>query len=165
MTPPGPRRPPGARRDRHRRRRGGPLLAAATLVAGAWALAGCASADATALALQACDHVDRSLTLYAGALHQGDPARAGAERAAAQAQLRLALPTAATAAGEDSDYQALMSTLAESDHLPESLLVHALSAQCAAARSGGLPDGSGTGTGGTGAASPPGTGSAGPRGP
>ena len=47
------------------------------------------------------------------------------------AQLRDALPLAATAAGEAGQYQALMATLDESDHLPESLLVHALGAQCA----------------------------------
>ena len=140
-------------------------MAAAGALAVAVVLAGCASSDGTALALQACTHVERSVALYDSSLHQADPRRAGSERQRAVVQLHEALPTAATAAGEDGQYQALMSTLAESDHLPESLLVHALSAQCAAARSGGLPDGSGTGTGGTGAASPPGTGSAGPRGP
>ena len=82
----------------------------------------------------------RSLTLYDASLHASSPAQASAQRAQAVAQLRDALPIAATAAGEAGQFQALMATLDESDHLPESLLVHALGEQCAAAASsGGLP--------------------------
>ncbi|HTZ09351.1 MAG TPA: hypothetical protein VMB72_09780 [Acidimicrobiales bacterium] len=127
----------------------GAALAAGGTLGLAVALSGCASANGTALALQACTHVDRSLALYRSSLRQSDPAVAGAEQERAIVELRDALPTAATAAGEDGEYQALMSTLAESDHLPESLLVHALSAQCAAAQSGGDTGATGT-TGGTG---------------
>jgi hypothetical protein len=110
-------------------------MALCTVAVLAGALAGCATSDGTALARQACGHVDRSLTLYRSSLAQHDPATARAQQAAALLQLRDALPSAATAAGQDGQYQALMATLSESDHLPESLLVHALSAQCAAADS------------------------------
>ena len=89
-------------------------------------LAGCASHNGADLARQACRHVERSLALYQASLHATDAARCRAQQAQAVAELRDALPIAATAAGEAGQYQALMATLAESDHLPESLLVHAL---------------------------------------
>jgi hypothetical protein len=100
-------------------------------------LAGCASHDGTDLARQACGHVERSLTLYRASLHASSPSEARAKQSEAMAELRDALPLASTAAGQAGQYQALMATLAESDHLPESLLVHALGAQCAAANSSG----------------------------
>ncbi len=99
-------------------------------------LSGCAGHDGAALASQACGHVERSLTLYKASLHAASPAAATAQQAQAVTQLRDALPIASTAAGEAGQYQALMATLAESDHLPESLLVHALSAQCSPSQSG-----------------------------
>ena len=93
--------------------------------------------NGTDLARQACQHVERSLTLYQASLHAASPRGATSKQAQAVAQLRDALPMAATVAGEAGQYQALMATLAQSDHLPESLLVHALGAQCAAADSNG----------------------------
>ncbi len=110
-------------------------MAVCTMAAVACALAGCASANGTNLARQACGHVERSLTLYQASLHATTPAEATAQQTQAVNQLRDALPIASTAAGEAGQYQALMATLAESDHLPESLLVHALGEQCAAADS------------------------------
>jgi hypothetical protein len=68
-------------------------------------------------------------------LHATSAAVTAAKQKQALGQLRDALPLAADAAGEAGQFQALMSTLAESDHLPESLLVHALGEQCAAADS------------------------------
>ena len=118
-------------------RAGRASVAACTVAVVACSLAGCASHNGTDLARQACQHVERSLTLYQASLHAASPAVAAAQQAQAVAQLRDALPIAATAAGEAGQYQALMATLAESDHLPESLLVHALGAQCAAADSNG----------------------------
>ena len=58
-------------------------------------------------------------------------------------QLRDAPPPGRQAAGQAGQWQALMATLAESDRLPESDLVHALRAQCAAVDSnaGGAPTG------------------------
>ena len=43
-------------------------------------------------------------------------------------------PLAATAAGEAGQFQGLMATLTEVDHVPESYLVTALTAQCTAAQ-------------------------------
>jgi hypothetical protein len=100
-------------------------------------LAGCAGRNGTDLARQACRYVERSISLYQASLHAADPALATAKQSQAVAQLRDALPMAATAAGEAGQYQALMATLAESDHLPESLLVHSLEEQCAVADSNG----------------------------
>jgi len=114
-------------------------VAACSVAVVACSLAGCANRDGTNLARQACGHVERSISLYQSSLHAASPAEATAEQSQAMAQLRDALPIAATAAGEAGQYQALMATLAESDDLPESLLVHALGEQCAAADStGGL---------------------------
>ncbi len=109
-------------------------LCAATALAGT--LGGCAQSNGTSLAQQACRYVDRSLVLYRSSLDAPNPQVASAKRSEALDQLNEAIPDAATAAGEDGQYQALMATLAESDHLPESLLVHALSAQCASADAG-----------------------------
>ena len=89
-----------------------------TVAVVACGLAGCASHDGTDLARQACQHVERSLALYQASLHAPSPAVATAKQAQAVAQLRDALPIAATAAGEAGQYQALMATLDESDHLP-----------------------------------------------
>jgi len=115
-------------------------LAMCTVAVVACGLSGCAGHDGTDLARQACRHVEQSLTLYKASLHAASPSVATAQQAQAVNQLRDALPLASTAAGEAGQYQALMATLAESDHLPESLLVHALGAQCAAAQTGdGVP--------------------------
>ena len=121
------------------RRRGGATVAlAACVVAGAVATA-CSRGDALTLARQACDHVHRSIALYARSTTD-PPASRAADAAAAVAQLRAALPLAATAAGEDSQWQALVTTLSESSRVPESDLVPALQAQCAdTATSGSTP--------------------------
>lgn len=112
------------------------LLLGASLLFGA-----CASADAAALAHQACRKVDRSLVLYARS-ERADGAEAAALRARALALLRAALPIAAVAAGEDSTWQALEATLSETNRVPEGNLLQALSAQCpapAALRAPGSP--------------------------
>jgi hypothetical protein len=121
-------------------------------------LAGCANHDGVNLARQACRHVRSSLTLYQSSLHAPSPAVAKAKQSQAVAQLRDALPIAATAAGEAGQFQGLMATLAESDHLPESLLVHSLSVQCAAADSGAGLVPSAPPTAGTPSTHPPPTG-------
>jgi hypothetical protein len=125
-----------SRRDRTGRPRAARAsVAVCTVAVVACGLSGCASHDGTDLARQACRHVERSLTLYQASLHAPSPAATTAQQSEAVTQLREALPIATIAAGQAGQYQALMATLAESDHLPESLLVHALSAQCAAADS------------------------------
>ena len=110
-------------------------VAACTVAVVAVSLGGCANHNGTDLARQACRHVERSLTLYRASLRAASPEVATAQQAQAVAELRVALPMAATAAGEAGQFQGLMSTLAESDHIPESRLVHALGEQCAAADS------------------------------
>ena len=130
-------RRPGRRESRRDRRafpRAG-RVAAACAAAVASGLAGCSNYNGVDLARQACQHVDRSLTLYRASLHATSTALTAALQEQALGQLRDALPIAANAAGEAGQFQGLMSTLAESDHLPESLLVHALGEQCAAADS------------------------------
>jgi hypothetical protein len=114
-------------------------LAAAAAVAGMVLLAGCANAHAQGLVQQACGHVETSLTLYHRSLTEPE-ATATQDRAQALAELRRAMPIAATAAGEAPQWQALMATLAESSRgVPESYLVSALSQQCNMAVSGTAP--------------------------
>ncbi|MHB8594892.1 MAG: hypothetical protein ACYDB3_11285 [Acidimicrobiales bacterium] len=115
-----------------------PPLAAVAMLAGV-ALAGCANSDALGLVGQACAHVERSLAEYRAAGRSTVAANADAERAVALAELRLALPLAATAAGEAAQWQALMTTLAESSRVPESDLVDALQQQCSDVQTGNQP--------------------------
>jgi hypothetical protein len=107
------------------------LAVAATLGVGV-GLAACSNSG-TALAQQACGHVTRSITL----LHESDVPAAASRQAAlrqqAYVQLRDALPIAAQAAWADGQWQALMTTVSESNRVPEATLVTALSAQCASA--------------------------------
>jgi hypothetical protein len=114
-------------------RAAGPSIAACAAAVVALGMGGCANHNATDLARQACRHVERSLTLYQASLRATNPGVATAKQAQAVAELRVALPIAATAAGEAGQFQGLMSTLAESDHIPESRLIHSLGEQCAAA--------------------------------
>jgi hypothetical protein len=148
----------GRRRGRHALPRGRAAVALGTMAAVACGLAGCASHNGADLARQACRHVERSITLYQASLHAPTPAEARAQQSQAVSDLRDALPIAATAAGEDGQYQALMATLDESDHLPESLLVHALGAQCAAADSNSGDNPTPSPTAGTPGTHPPPTG-------
>jgi hypothetical protein len=125
------------RTERNRRRLVRATQAATCTFALAVGLTACANRDGTELAQQACRHVDRSLALYQASLRAPNATVAGAKQNEAMDELRDAMPIAATAAGEAGQFQGLMSTLAESDHLPESLLVHALTEQCTAADSKG----------------------------
>ncbi len=92
-------------------------------------------ASGTGLAQQACSHVNRSISLLGQAAHQSDAATADGLRQTAYRQLRDALPIAAEAAYRDGQYQALMTTLAESGRVSEPTLIPALKAQCQAADS------------------------------
>jgi hypothetical protein len=100
-------------------------------------LQGCANSDALGLVRQACVHVQRSLVLYQQSTTAASPGVAQAEGTGALDQLRAALPLAATAAGENAQWDALETTLSESSRVPESDLVRALQAQCADVASGG----------------------------
>ncbi len=99
-------------------------------------LASACGGGGAALADQACAHVQRSLELYASAKHARNPTVANHERRAALTELRLALGPAARAGSAGGTYQALQATLEESNRVPESYLVDALSAQCTSIMSG-----------------------------
>ncbi len=115
-------------------------ITAVVALAGLGALAGCANTNASALVHQACGHVNDSLSLYERSLTEPQPS-ATTDQNQALAQLRDAMPIAATAAGEAPEWQALMATLAESSRgVPESYLVGALRQQCATTILPGAPN-------------------------
>jgi hypothetical protein len=95
-------------------------------------LAACGTSG-TALAQQACSHVNKSITLLERSEHQSDPGQASATAQQAYVQLRDALPIAAEAAYSDGQWQSLMTTLSESNRVPEKTLISALTAQCQSA--------------------------------
>ena len=88
------------------------------------------------LARQACAHVHRSVALLGEAGKEPGTARSATLNNQALAQLRAALPIAAEAAYDDGQWQALMTTLSESNRVAPTLLVPALTQQCAVAESG-----------------------------
>jgi hypothetical protein len=107
------------------------LVSAAALVSsGAAAISAC-GASASSLGHEACVDVGRSLSIYARSTRTSDAALAAQNRQRALSLLRKALQPAAIAGSGDGDWQALMTTLSESNRVPESKLVSALSAQCA----------------------------------
>jgi hypothetical protein len=95
-------------------------------------LAAC-SGNGKALAQAACVHVNRSIALYKQATSDTNPAAAANLDREAYIQLVDALPIAAQAAGKDSQWQALMTTVSESSRVSESHLVGALTDQCGVA--------------------------------
>jgi hypothetical protein len=86
--------------------------------------------DGTTLAKQACGHIDRSLELLKESGRQADAATSARLANQAYDQLRQALPIAAQAAYHDGEWQALMTTVSESNRVPETTLITALEAQC-----------------------------------
>ncbi len=86
--------------------------------------------DGTNLARQACSHVDRSISYLRQSEHQPDQTDANRLVQEAYVELRNALPIAANAAYDDGQWQALMTTISESNRVPEATLVSALTAQC-----------------------------------
>jgi len=108
-----------------------PLVAGSLLLAlvlGA-ALTSCSGQGSGSLAGQACAHIERGITAADEAASR--PAQAARLRAEALAQIRVAVPLAAVAAGEDTTWQALEATLSESSRVPLRYLLPALQAQCA----------------------------------
>ncbi|MGH9129846.1 MAG: hypothetical protein ACRDY2_13035 [Acidimicrobiales bacterium] len=100
-------------------------LAAATL------LTGCQQGGGGGDARAACNYVSSSIGLFDRSQHESSAA-AAADKAAALTQLRLALAKAALAASKDTAWDALVTTLSESnDRVPESSLIPALTQQCA----------------------------------
>jgi hypothetical protein len=107
------------------------LVGVAALVSAGAVLATACGATASALGHQACEDVGHSLSLYAQSTKTSDIVLAHRDRQRALSLLRQALQPAAIAGSNDGDWQALMATLSESNRVPESKLVSALSAQCA----------------------------------
>jgi hypothetical protein len=93
------------------------------------ALSACGN-DGTSLAKQACSHIDRSLELLKESGHQSDATKSAQLADQAYDQLRQALPIAAQAAYRDGQWQALMTTVSESNRVPEATLITALQQQC-----------------------------------
>jgi hypothetical protein len=113
----------------------GLLLAA---IAGAL-LSACGGGQDSSQGRQACADVTKSISLYDQSLRAATPARSKALVAEATAELRLALPLAASADTNDGTWQPLEATLSESNRfgsgphdLNEGQLTTALSSQCAA---------------------------------
>jgi hypothetical protein len=96
-------------------------------------LAACSSGGAD-LARQACGHVDKSLALFKRAGETPNQADANTLAVRAYVELRNALPLAAKAAANDGQFQALMTTLSESNRVSEQHLITSLRDQCAAAQ-------------------------------
>jgi hypothetical protein len=116
------------------RRLARPAAGIAAIVGLGIGLSACANSGQD-LARQACVHVHRSISLLAEAKHAPGPAQANTLEADAEAELRTALPIAAEAAYDDGQWQALMTTLSESNRIPPTTLVPALTQQCATATS------------------------------
>jgi hypothetical protein len=96
-------------------------------------LAACSSGGAD-MARQACGHVDKSLALFKRAEQAPTQADANTLAVRAYVELRNALPLAAKAAASDGQFQALMTTLSETNRVGEQYLVISLRDQCAAAQ-------------------------------
>ncbi len=108
----------------------GSLIAAGVVTMGlGLLLTGCGN-NGTALAKQACTHVDLSLSLLRESDGQVGHPDAARLKERAYVQLLAALPIAAQAASRDGQWQALMTTISESNRVPETTLVDALTAQC-----------------------------------
>jgi hypothetical protein len=93
-------------------------------------LSACGGISGTALAKQACTHIDRSITLLRESERQTDLTEAARTKERAYIELRDALPIAAQAAYQDGQWQSLMTTVSESNRVPETTLTSALTAQC-----------------------------------
>jgi hypothetical protein len=114
------------------------LLVVAAVSAIVLGACGSSTSDGRSLAQQACVHVDRSVTDWVRAGHAGTTnATALSLMSQADQQLRAALPLAAAANSADGTWNALMTTISESESVDEGHLVSALRAQCSAADSNG----------------------------
>jgi hypothetical protein len=111
------------------------LAGALVIVVGVGAVLSACGTSGTGLAQQACGHINKSISLLHEAEHEADPQLASDFRQKAYVQLRKALPIAAEAAYHDGQYQALMTTVAESSRVSETTLIPALQDQCQAADS------------------------------
>ena len=117
-------------------RRGLTAASGLALLAASLSLGGCGNQQAgDALALQACTHVEHSLTLYAEAEKTASAHQALAEVDQAYHELRAALPLAARATSANGQWIALETTISESARVAEGQLLGALQKECAVAES------------------------------
>lgn len=93
------------------------------------ALSACGNGGQT-LAREACSHITRSITLLHQSQDRSDPVRSAQLQQEAYQELRKALPLTAEAAYDDGQWQALMTTVSESNRVPETTLIPSLQAQC-----------------------------------
>jgi hypothetical protein len=101
------------------------------------------------LAKQACVYVSTSIALYESSLGHKSATETTQLQNEAYDRLQLGLQPAALAAGDNGQWQALMTTISESSRVPEGVLVSALQQQCAVADNPGAtppPPGSTPGT-------------------
>jgi hypothetical protein len=115
------------------------VLAAGAIAATSIAAAGCGNQDALTLARQSCTFVNSSIVLYESSLTAKTPKQRKSLLDQAYSRLSMALQPAALASTDNSQWQALMTTISESSRVPESVLVGALQQQCAVAANGGTP--------------------------
>jgi hypothetical protein len=112
------------------------LAAGGIIAIGLGATVSACGNNGTALAKQACTHVTLSISLLHKSEAPTDQSTQAAElKNRAYVELLSALPIAAQAASQDEQWQALMTTLSESNRVPEATLVDALTAQCRLAAS------------------------------
>jgi hypothetical protein len=93
------------------------------------ALSACGNSGTT-LAQQACVHINRSITDLERSHEPKYSAQADQLQQTAYLELRKALPIASMAAFHDGQWQSLMTTISESNRVPETTLITALKAQC-----------------------------------
>jgi hypothetical protein len=103
------------------------------VAAGSVVAAGCGTQDGDALARKACVYVNSSITLYDSSIAKKTSTQVAHLQDEAYYQLQLGLQPAALAAGDNGQWQALMTTISESSRVPEGVLVSALRQQCAVA--------------------------------
>ncbi len=106
------------------------LAVALVVVVGTGVALSACGTSGTGLAQQACSHINKSISLLHKAERESDAELASKLRQEAYVQLRTALPIAAEAAYHDGQYQALMTTVAESSRVSETTLIPALQDQC-----------------------------------
>ncbi len=81
--------------------------------------------------------MNSSINLYESSLANKTASEATRLQDEAYDQLQLGLQPAALAAGDNGQWQALMTTISESSRVPEGVLVSALRLQCAVAETPG----------------------------
>ncbi len=88
------------------------------MAAGSTVASGCGTQSGDALAKQACGYVYSSIAFYESSLGHKTTSQASHLQAEAYDQLQLGLQPAALAAGDDGQWQALMTTISESSRVP-----------------------------------------------